>query len=83
MGLSRRPIWFDCAFFSLFLVLFLVLLFVLFFASAPIKSYKKSNLWVSSFYFLDFSRAFSGAFSRALYIYVRMCAHIETYGNIS
>ena len=54
-----------------------------FFASAPIKSYKKSNLWVSSFYFLDFSRAFSGAFSRALYIYVRMCAHIETYGNIS
>jgi hypothetical protein len=40
-------------------------------------------LWVSSFYFLDFSRAFSGAFSRALYIYVRMCAHIETYGNIS
>ena len=54
----------TACFFSTYSRVFFWCFFSCFFASAPIKSYKKSNLWVSSFYFLDFSRAFSSAFSR-------------------
>ena len=52
-----------------------------FFASAPIKSYKKSNLWVSSFYFLDFLVLFLVPFL-VLCISMYACVHILKHMEI-